>query len=76
MTDNPPTRPRATPTYELVAVKLGMDPLTFIKEKRAGATPMPFARIADEIERLTGVYVTDELPRRWLKAAEEADTAA
>lgn len=65
-----------TPTYKLVAEKLGRDPVEFIRERRNQVPPVPYAKIADEIKAKTGVYVTHEIPRRWLAQADSTPEPA
>jgi hypothetical protein len=65
-----------TPTYKLVAEKLGRDPVEFIRERRNQQPPVPYAKIADEIKTRTKVYVTHEIPRRWLALADQAAAEA
>lgn len=65
-----------TPTYRLIAEKLGRDPVEFIRELRAQTPPVPYAKIADAIKVKTGEYVTHEIPRRWLAQADAATQAS
>lgn len=70
-----------TPLYKLVAERLGEDPIEFIRARRAGANPMPFARIAEQIReqcnegRTDEIYVSHEVPRRWLSLGNAAEAA-
>lgn len=70
-----------TALYKLVSDRLGRDPLELIRERRSQTPPMPFVRIAHEIlevcnrggkNRSDHVYLTHEVPRRWLIAADRA----
>lgn len=66
MANETPTPPAvSTALYRLVAEKIGRDPLDLIRERRAQDPPVPYARIRDELVRLSGEYVTHEAPRRW-----------
>lgn len=58
-----------TPTYRLLAQKLGRDPLLLIHQRRAAG--MSYARIAEELRQETGEYITHEVPRRWHRAAQK-----
>jgi hypothetical protein len=84
MAPQTPTVPN-TALYQLVAERLGRDPLEFIRELRELQPPTSYARIADEIKSICNadpkrlpVYITHEVPRRWLlaTAADTADPAA
>lgn len=59
-----------TPTYKLLAEKMGRDPLDYIRERRSTTPPTAFARIADEMRDASDEYITHEVPRRWLREAE------
>lgn len=55
-----------TPLYQLLAEKLGRDPLEVIHEMRSQTPPAPYTKIRDELVRLSGgIYLTHEAPRRW-----------
>lgn len=82
MATQTPTAVPDTPLYKLVAARLGRDPLDLIRERRAQNPPVPFARITIEIlaacnAKVTNpadqVYFTHEAPRRWWRAATNAD---
>jgi hypothetical protein len=68
----------------LVAERLGEDPITYVRRLRASTTPpMSWNRIAQLIQNETGLYITQEAPRRWIRkddarlaAEQEADQAA
>lgn len=66
----------------LVGERLGVDPIAYVRALRASTTPpMSWNRIAQEIQNETGLYITQEAPRRWIRkddqrrAAEEAGKA-
>lgn len=56
-----------TPLYQLLAEKLGRDPLDFIHQRRSQRPPVPYTKIRDELFHLTGIYLTHEAPRRWYR---------
>lgn len=58
-----------TPTYLLLADRLGQDPLEFIWQRRTATPPASYPKIAVELRERTKIYVTHEIPRRWLVAA-------
>lgn len=58
---------------KLVAEKLGRDPIEYALERRASvAPPLAWNRIAQEIQTLTGIYLTQEAVRRWVRAYNRA----
>ncbi len=80
-----PTTPQRTPTalYQLVAARLGRDPVEFIRERRTQKPPVPYNRIATEIietcnagvtDPTLRVYITHEIPRRWYLQAVDTNT--
>lgn len=67
------------PTYKLVASRLGMDPVKFVRDRRSATPPVSFVRIRDEMMEICNRGVTDpdqkiqlthEIPRRWLRIAD------
>lgn len=61
---------------KLVAEKLGRDPIEYALERRASATPpLAWNRIAQEIQQKTGIYLTQEAVRRWVRAYNKATAA-
>lgn len=70
MAPDTPRGPKRTNTYVLIEEKLKQDPVEFIRSRRGQDPPMTYAKIAREIFIKTGVDVTQELPRRWLLAAD------
>lgn len=76
MTDNP-TAPAAVPDpaylRALVAERLGRDPIEYAIELRASTQPaMAWNRIAQIIQNATGLYLTQEAVRRWVRKHERA----
>lgn len=60
-----------TPTAELIGYKLGVtDTLDWIEQQRAQG--WSYGRIAAEVYRATGTYVTAQTIRTWLIEAERA----
>jgi hypothetical protein len=56
----------------LVAERLGVDPIAYVRALRASTTPpMSWNRIAQEIQNVTGLYITQEAPRRWIRKDDE-----
>jgi hypothetical protein len=60
----------------LLAQKLERDPIEYITELRRGPNPLPYAKIADRITSDTGLYVTQELARRWYLNGQRNSSAA
>lgn len=74
-TETPTSRRPDTPLFKLVSDRLGRDPIEFIAQRRAQTPPVAFVRIANEILEICNagvrnpadrVYLTHEVPRRWL----------
>lgn len=72
----PTSRVPDTPLYQLVAEKLGRDPVELIRERRAETPPVPYTKIRDEIVAETGLYLTHEAPRRWLLSTQPPQAEA
>ena len=65
-----------TPLYKLVATRLGESPIEFILRHRAMTPALPYAQIAELMRNRCNigidhpgarVYLTHEVPRRWLR---------
>jgi hypothetical protein len=56
-----------TPTAELIGIKLGTDLPQWIAARQADG--WSYNRCAAEVYRETGIYVTAESLRRWVKDA-------
>jgi hypothetical protein len=52
-----------TPTAELIGIKLGVDLPSWVEGRRSDG--WSYARMAAEVYRETGIYVTAESLRRW-----------
>jgi hypothetical protein len=85
MDKNPitPAEPDPARLRALVGERLGVDPIAYVRALRCSTTPpMSWNRIAQEIQNETGLYITQEAPRRWIRkddarlAAEQGEQAA
>ena len=65
-----------TPLYKLVATRLGESPIGFILRHRSDTHALPYAQIAELMRNQCNVgvehdsqkvYLTHEVPRRWLR---------
>ena len=82
MTDDPitPAAPNPAHLRTLVATKLGRDPIEYARTLRSSTTPpMGWNRIAQIMQNATGIYITQEAVRRWvrkddLRRASEAES--
>lgn len=61
----------ATPTQQLVTLKLGQDVTEWAVERRQTAPRPSYRAIATELRELTGIDVTDETVRLWCGLAEK-----
>lgn len=78
-----PTPLADRPLYQLVASRLGCDPIEFIQKRRGSDPPATFVAIRDEMMEIINrnvtdskskVYITHEVPRRWLRVHENSPT--
>jgi hypothetical protein len=74
-----PTPLADRPMYKLVASRLGCDPIEFIQKRRGNSPPATFVAIRDEMMEIINrgvtnpndrIYITHEVPRRWLRVHE------